>query len=186
MILYIHGFGSSGQGAKSKTFREHFRSKKQKFIAPSLSFIPELAISTLEELIKLCEDEEIILMGSSLGGYYAIYLAEKYDLQAVLINPSIKPYETLQKVLGDNKSYFDENFSFSWKNAQVQSLKKYETNVTCNENFLLLVATGDEVLDYSTALKKCQGAKIIVHEGSDHGFLDVDKYTAEIDSFIKS
>lgn len=185
MILYIHGFGSSGQGGKSKLFREYFKAQGVKYLAPSLSFIPELAISTLEEIIEACQDEELVLMGSSLGGYYAIYLAEKYKLKAVLINPSIKPYETLKKVLGDNSSFYDGNFSFSWGEAQVESLKPFGAEIKNKEQYLLLARRGDEVLDYREAEKKLAGAKMIIEDGGDHGFLDIDRHFEEIFSFIK-
>jgi uncharacterized protein len=186
MILYIHGFGSSGQGGKSKLFREYFHKQGVKFLAPSLSMIPTLAISTLEEIIEICSDEEIILMGSSLGGYYAIYLSEKYNLKTVLINPSIKPYETLTKVLGDNKSYFDKNFSFTWGDAQVESLKKFDTSIKNTKNYLLLACKGDAVLDYREAKEKLQGAEMIIQDGGDHGFLDIDRYFDQISEFMKS
>ncbi|MDH4944435.1 YqiA/YcfP family alpha/beta fold hydrolase [Sulfurimonas sp. C5] len=186
MILYIHGFGSSGQGGKSKLFREYFQNKNIKFLAPSLSIIPDLAISTLEEIVHVCEDEEIVLMGSSLGGYYAIYLSEKYNLKAVLINPSIKPYETLKKVIGSNKSYYDGNFSFNWGEAQVNSLKKFSVDKVKKENYLLLARKGDEVLDYREAEKKLEGARMIIEEGGDHGFLDIDRYFKEISEFINT
>ncbi len=186
MILYIHGFGSSGQGGKSKLFREYFKKQGIKFLAPSLSIIPELAISTLEEIIEVCPDEEIVLMGSSLGGYYSLYLSEKYDLKAVLINPSIKPYETLKKVLGSNKSYYDGNFSFNWGETQVDSLKKFSVDVSKTENYLLLARMGDEVLDYREAEKKLEGANMIIEEGGDHGFLDIDRYFTQISLFIEA
>ncbi|QOP42070.1 YqiA/YcfP family alpha/beta fold hydrolase [Sulfurimonas marina] len=185
MILYIHGFGSSGQGGKSKLFREYFKTQGVKFLAPSLSFIPELAISTLEELIEVCKDEEITLMGSSLGGYYAIYLSEKYNLKAVLINPSIKPYVTLKKVLGNNASFYNGNCSFSWDEEQVESLKKFSVDVNNKENYFLLARKGDEVLDYKEAEQKLKGAKMIIEDGGDHGFLDIDRHFETILEFIK-
>ena len=78
MILFIHGFSSHGYGGKAKMLRSYFSDKEEDFIAPSLSYVPELAIQTLEELISVCNDVKLI--GSSLGGYYAMYLAEKYSI----------------------------------------------------------------------------------------------------------
>jgi len=136
MIIYIHGFGSSGEGMKAKLFREYFREKKLRFIAPSLSYIPELAIKTLEELIE-SYNEEIYLIGSSLGGFYSLYLSDKYKLKAVLINPSIYPYKTLPKVLGNAPSFFDES-SFTWMQFHIDSLKEFEVTSPNNKNFMLL------------------------------------------------
>ena len=68
MIIYIHGFGGSGEGSKAQAFRKYFNTIGETFIAPSLSYVPELAIKNLEELINSYKGE-VYLIGSSLGGY---------------------------------------------------------------------------------------------------------------------
>lgn len=109
MIIYIHGFGGSGEGSKAKEIREYFNFIGESFIAPSLSYVPELAIKTLEELID-SYNRKVKLIGSSLGGYYTLYLADKYDLPAVLINLSIHPDITLSRTLGQAPNFYDESF----------------------------------------------------------------------------
>ena len=79
MILFIHEFSSHGYGGKARALREYYAKKNEPFIAPSLSYVPELAMQTLEELVQVCDDVKLI--GSSLGGYYAMYLAQKYNLK---------------------------------------------------------------------------------------------------------
>ena len=184
MILYIHGFASSGKGIKAELLRDFFTENGEKFLSPSLSFIPHLSVSTLENIIEVC-DEEITLMGSSLGGYYAIYLAQKYALKAILINPSIFPQQTLQKVMGSNKSFYDESFSFSWDESLVDSLQFYAVDTIDPKLYFLLTQKGDEVLDYTEATKKLSGARIITQEGGNHSFLDIDKYFDQILDFIR-
>ena len=152
MIIYIHGFGGSGLGVKSSLFREYFKSKKLNFLSPSLSYVPELAIQTLEELIN-SYDENITLIGSSLGGYYALYLANKYNLKAILINPSILPFCTLDNYKGNAKNFYD-NSTFLWNEKHILALKKYEIKIKNKENFFLLVQKGDELLDYKIAVRK--------------------------------
>jgi len=97
MTIIIHGFGSAGRGGKAMLFRDYFKSIGEPCIAPSLSYVPELAIDTLEQLIE--SYDEVTLVGSSLGGFYAIYLAEKYGLKAVLINPAVDSSKTLKYIL---------------------------------------------------------------------------------------
>ena len=65
MTIYIHGFSSSGQGKKANLFREYYQGIGKPFIAPSLSCVPELAISILEELIN--SYDSVNLTGSSLA-----------------------------------------------------------------------------------------------------------------------
>lgn len=184
MIIYIHGFGSSGFGGKATLFKEYF---EEEIIMPSLSYVPALAISTLEELIELFQerDEEVSLVGSSLGGYYAIYLAQKYDLKAVLINPAIKPYVTLDKI-GMATNYFDYS-SFEVTSEHMTTLKKIDvTQIQNQEKFLVLLQTGDEVLDYNEAAEKLSESELVIDEGGNHSFESIDRYFRRIDSFTRS
>ncbi|WP_415398398.1 YqiA/YcfP family alpha/beta fold hydrolase [Sulfurimonas sp. CS5] len=182
MVIYIHGFSGSGEGVKARAFREYFKSEGDTFIAPSLSYIPDLAIKTLEELIE-SYNGNIKLIGSSLGGYYTIYLANKYNLKAVLINPSIHPYITLKKVLGDAPSFYDES-SFTWMESHIKMLKKYETKVQSQTNFMLLVQKGDEILEYKEALDKLPDANIVLEDGGSHSFDGIAKHFYRIRSFF--
>lgn len=183
MIIYIHGFGGSGKGVKSSLFREYFKKSNRTFISPSLSYIPDLAIQTLEELIE-SYNEEIVLMGSSLGGYYAIYLAHKYNLKAVLINPSVYPYKSLKKVLGSAPSYYDDS-SFTWLNSHVEALKKYEVVDTQDDKFMLLVQKGDETLDYQESVSKLPGSYAILEEGGSHSFENIESKVEIVSSFLE-
>lgn len=183
MIIYIHGFGSSGFGGKASILRQRY---KEEIILPSLSYVPTLAIDTLEQLIKLLikKEEKVFLLGSSLGGFYSIYLANKYNLKAVLINPAIYPYKTLEKV-GMATNYYDLS-TFESTNLHLDTLKEFEVKTIKNQkNFLLLLQTGDEVLDYKQALEKLPNAKAIVQEGGNHSFENFEELLEEIDSFFK-
>ena len=182
MILYIHGFGSSGHGGKASLFREYF---EEEVMAPSLSYIPNLAIDTLEQLIEMLleKDETIGLVGSSLGGYYAIYLASKYDLKAVLINPAIYPYKTLDKV-GMAMNYYDMS-SFEVTSEHIQALKFLEVEEVLNQdNFLTLLQTDDEVLDYNDAVEKLPNSELIIEDGGNHSFENIESYFRKIYNFL--
>lgn len=183
MIIYIHGFGGSGKGIKATLFREYFKNKDEYFIAPSLSYIPELAIQTLEELIE-SYDKDVVLIGSSLGGFYSIYLAQKYSLKAVLINPSIFPFETLKLVLGTAPNFYD-NSTFEWSENHIEMLKQYVSDVKDQSNILLLVQKGDELLNYKHALNKVPDASHIVEDGGNHSFENIERHFEKIDSFLK-
>ncbi|MDB2562428.1 esterase [Sulfurimonas sp.] len=183
MIIYIHGFGSSGEGIKAKLFRKYFKEQGIRFIAPSLSYIPELAIKTLEELIESYNEEEVYLMGSSLGGFYSVYLSNKYNLKAVLINPSIYPYKTLPKVLGNAPSFHDES-SFTWMQFHIDSLKDYEVTLPRDKNFMLLTQKGDETLNYQEAVDKLPNAYTIIEEGGSHGFDKVERHFENVKTFL--
>lgn len=184
MIIYIHGFGGSGLGNKATILRSLFYDET--FVAPSLSIVPDLAVSTLCDLIEAFQSyDEVILMGSSLGGYYALYLSSKYNIPAVLINPAIYPYNTLEKSIGHVPNYYDLS-SFEWRETHLNRLKSYEVANPDPKNFLLLLQKGDEVLDYNEAINKLPLCEMIVEEGGDHSFVGIERHVETIKKFINA
>lgn len=184
MTIYIHGFGSSGQGKKANLFRQYYHSIGEPFIAPSLSYVPELAISTLEELIN--SYGSVSLIGSSLGGYYAIYLAEKYQLRAVLINPAVQSAKTLKRAVdmtGLALNYYDGSH-FGWQESHLEVLKAYTVEDVVSDNYLLMVQKGDDVLDYREAVAKVPHATMIIEEGGTHTFEGIEQYFGKIRDFL--
>lgn len=182
MIIYIHGFGSSGFGGKATFFKEEF---KDEIILPSLSYVPALAIHTLEQIIEMLlkSGESVNLVGSSLGGYYTIYLANKYDLRAVLINPAIIPYKTLDKV-GMATNYFDLS-TFEVTPDHINALRVLEVKKVKNqENFMVLLQKGDKVLDYKIAIDKLPESNLYIEQGGTHSFEDIQRYFNAIRDFF--
>jgi len=182
MIIYIHGFGSSGEGSKAKILRTYFKSIDEPFIAPSLPYVPELAIKTLEELIDSYHGD-VKLIGSSMGGYYTMYLAEKYGVQAVLINPSIHPTVTLKRAIGQAPSFYDESY-FEWNTKHLEMLKHYQTEVTEQNKLLLMVQKGDDLLNYQEAIEFLPDADQLVEEGGSHSFDNIEQHFEKIRAFL--
>lgn len=185
MIIYIHGFGSSGEASKAKALRYYCHQKGLRFIAPSLPSIPDLAIKTLSELIESYQqNEEVYLIGSSLGGYYALYLSDKYDLKAALINPAVDASETLKRALGNAIHYYD-NSTYEWNESHLDMLINYEIEEPNSENILLLLQKGDEVLDYEEAIDALPDVKTILEEGGNHSFEGIERYFETIITFFQ-
>jgi len=182
MIIYIHGFGSSAQGTKSVILKELLKDKG--FIAPSLSYVPDLAIETLKELIEtFLKYEEVYLIGSSLGGYYATYLSDYFNIPAVLINPAVKAPITLQKALGYANNYYDYS-TYEWTENHLNMLKKYNVETIKDELYLLLVQTEDEVLDYKEAVDKFKNSKSFIEVGGNHSFEGIERHKENIEKFF--
>ncbi len=182
MIIYIHGFASSGFGGKATLFKKYYGDK---IYCPTLSHIPQLALNTLEQLIQMQSknNEQIHLVGSSLGGFYSIYLANKYNLKAVLINPAIFPYKTLDKI-GQATHYFDMS-TFEVTQRHLDFLTSLDVKLPNNErNFLLLLQQGDETLNYEDAVLKLENSKMIIEEGGTHSFEGIERYFKDIDCFF--
>ena len=181
MTIYIHGFGGSGEGVKAKLFREYFKNIGKLFIAPSLSYVPELAIKTLEELIESYDD--VTLIGSSLGGYYSIYFSQKYNIKASLLNPSIHPTITLKNSIGNAPSFYDLS-SFKWGQTHLAMLGNIKTKVEKPELIMLLVQKGDDLLDYREALMYLPSSHQIVEDGGSHSFEGIEKQFENIVEFL--
>ncbi len=184
LTLYIHGFGSCALSHKASLFKDYYTGKGLKFLAPTLSYNPKFAIETLCDIVELF-DRKVNLIGSSLGGYYAIYLANRYKLKAALINPSVYPYETLSKYIPKALNYCDLS-SFEWNQTHLNLLKNYEVHNPLPQYFMVLLQKGDKDLDYSQAARKFSRAKLIIEEGGSHSFEGIEHYFGDIEEFFVS
>jgi len=112
------------------------------------------------------------LVGSSLGGYYATWLAEKYGVRAVLVNPGVTPHVGLRAYLGPQQNLYT-GAKYMLTQQHLDELAALETlQPTRMARYYLMVTTGDEVIDYRAAVAKYAGARQLVVQGSDHGFAD--------------
>lgn len=167
MLLYIHGFRSVGLCYKGSLIKEF----SEDSLTPNLPYAPKLAIKLLEEIIlkNLEQSCKISLIGSSLGGYYAIYLAHKFNLKAVLVNPAVYAYRNLSLAIGKvNVPYSGE--TFLWTQDLVEDLKELEVKNIDYKLFMVLLQKGDEVLDYREAALKLKDSKLLIYEGGSHRF----------------
>lgn len=180
MILYLHGFTSGPQSHKAQALGARMRERGlgDKFLSPQLPASPRAAIALATELIALHGVTTVV--GSSLGGYYSTYLAETFDLKAVLVNPAVVAHLSLQKYIGPQRwLYTGESFEFGLE--QIEELRAIEVPVLSKpERFWLLVEEGDETLDYRDAVRRYAGARQTVLPGGDHSFTRWNDYLDEI------
>ena len=192
MLIYIHGFNSSPESTKANQLKSFAESLTfGDFLqVPQLSYEPKKAMSELEQLVKKQLNSSThrpgcgpCLIGSSLGGYYATWLAEKYDCRAVLINPAVKPYELFDDYLGTNKNdYTGEEFELTM--SHLDDLRKMDVEKISNpDRYLLMLQTGDEVLDYKLAIEKYAAVPSIVEEGGSHGFMGFNRHLETVLAF---
>lgn len=169
MILYLHGFNSSPQSAKAQYLKRYLEERGMggDFICPRLPHRPTLAVAAAETEIARLPREKITLVGSSLGGFYATWLAEKHALRAVLVNPAIDPHVGLRAYLGPQQ-VFHGGEAYELTEEHLREWQRLFVTRIHPERYLLLVETGDEVLDYRRAVRKYLGAKQIVVQGGDH------------------
>jgi uncharacterized protein len=185
-ILYLHGFNSSPQSYKARLVQAYLeqRSCPELLICPQIPEVPGDAKQFLEQLVESTMTEHrLCFIGSSLGGYYAIYLAEKYTGSAVLINPSVKPYDTLRAHLGKNKFYFDDG-CWEFDESHIQQLKSMDvSSIKQPDRYMVLLQTGDETLDYRQAVDKFKKSRCVIEQGGDHSFIGLQRHLPAIMRF---
>lgn len=190
-ILYIHGFNSSPLSNKAEQTKAYFAKYYPKVIfhCPQVATTPIEAIKQLEAIIEQSPNESWSLMGSSLGGYFSNYLSEKYNISAVLINPAVKPYQLLSDYIGEQINPYTEDVYFVTE-QHMHQLEAIEQNAPSKEserknNYLVMVQTGDEVLDYQQAATKYQHCQLIVEQGGDHSFINYEQQLPAIAEFLQ-
>ena len=169
MLVYLHGFNSSPRSRKARTLGQALeeRGLGAQFRCPALPHWPDQAIAAAEREIAGVDPGAVTLVGSSLGGFYATCLAERHGLRAVLVNPAVEPHVGLRPWLGPQRNlYTGEAYDLAEEHLG-QWQRQYVSRVH-PERYLLLVETGDEVLDYRAAVKRYRGCRQVVVQGGDH------------------
>lgn len=183
MLIYIHGFNSSPASMKAQKLKARLAAlgREAEFAAPALPHAPAQAAALLDALVA--RHPGAALVGSSLGGYYAAWLAERHARRAALLNPAVRPYELLAAHLGPQQNlYTGERYELT--QADVDALRALEPPEIRPERYLLLVATGDEVLDHRDALARFRGARTLIVEGGDHALTAFPDYIDEVLAFL--
>lgn len=184
-ILYAHGFRSSSRSRKATQLRVYLATHHRdvRFVAPDLSFQPSQAVAILQSHGATIPPQKLTIVGSSLGGFYAVVLAERLGCRAVLLNPSVRPFETLAQHLGEQTNlYTGETFTFDASHiAELRAL--FVPAITRPERYLLMVEMGDELLDHRRTIEYCAGAKLIAIEGGDHELKSFPSHVAELVAF---
>lgn len=186
MIVYLHGFRSSPQSSKARLIGERMRTigHADQYHCPQLSERPSTAMACLLELTRQVSPPHLTLIGSSLGGFYAIWLAERLGCRAVLLNPALRAHEKLRRHVGTQTAYHDEASSFEFRAAYLEELRAlYVETISRPERYFLVAATGDEVLDWREMVAALPGARHKVIEGSDHGLSDFAGMLDEVMAF---
>lgn len=182
MILYIHGFASCGDSTKTRLLKAYFG--EENVLAPDVPVEPDAAMAFLRHLVET--EAVTLLMGSSLGGFYATALSAEYGIDAVLINPSVHPYRTLAPCVGTN-TFWCSGELFEWKSDYLLQLARIAEAMRLPEaRLLVLLQSGDEVLDYTVAQKVYRDYEVVVETGGNHRFENLEDYLGRIEAFYRS
>lgn len=203
LLIYLHGFLSSPQSLKCQQMRQYLIASHPHivFCAPQISPYPELARQSLLALVDgfMQQGNPIGLVGSSMGGFWSTWLAERFQLPAVLINPAVHPSRFMPGYLGQTlKPYSGEesekDAEYRLTPSDVDTMRRLESELSPEPNkklgpelagrYWLLAQRGDETLDCREAEDFYHGQRHTVEDGGDHGFQGFERYCEPIVEFL--
>ena len=171
MIFYFHGFASSEKSWKVDLLKKQLTTET--IIAPTLPVDPVSVVQFFDQVVT-DKGKPKLVIGSSLGGFYANYVATRFDIPAVLINPSTKPWITLKDYIGTHKRYYTDE-PFEWKAAYQDALKKINDEIKNYEpkhhRLHFFLSSDDEVLDFKGIPAQFPGAgSVRFYDNCGHSF----------------
>jgi len=183
-LLYLHGFLSSPASAKAQLTAQIVRTRHPTVIwlCPMLAPSPRQAMNEVLHAIAGWPKATTAIMGSSLGGFYATWLAERLGCKAVLLNPAVKPARDLLPHVGEHALWHDPSKHFVLEPGFIDELKAMEIGrITQPQRYYALIAQGDEVLDAVEMTAHYPGAHLKVLPGGDHALSD---YATHLDALL--
>ncbi|MBC7415584.1 MAG: esterase [Herminiimonas sp.] len=185
MILYLHGFKSSPQSFKARVIGDAMaaQGRAAQYRCPQLPASPAAAVALALSLVRAVPVHQLTVIGSSLGGFYATWIAEQLGCRAVLLNPAVQPPRDLEQYVGVGNAYHSDQ-PFEFKHAYIDELRALTVPaITRPERYLLIAATGDEVLDWRQMQAHYPGARQVIIQGGDHGISDFRDYLTTVLAF---
>ncbi|SSW71762.1 hypothetical protein AVE30378_04716 [Achromobacter veterisilvae] len=190
MILYLHGFRSSPTSLKARMMADAMASRELSaaWACPQLPASPREAVDLAMGIARRQLDgadspRALTVIGSSLGGFYATWLAEQLGCKAVLLNPAVEAARDLATQVGEHRMYHSDA-PFAFLPGYVDELAAIHVpRITQPDRYFLVAATGDEVLDWREMRDRYAGCRQRIVQGSDHGLSDFARWMPEVLEF---
>ncbi|PKL80454.1 MAG: esterase [Candidatus Melainabacteria bacterium HGW-Melainabacteria-1] len=182
--LYIHGFNSAGFGGKADALRAAFGSAN--VINPTLPTRPADAMALLDYLVSRLKGPDFLILGSSLGGFYALNLALHHQITTILVNPAVRQVAPgLAYALGTVKNY-KTGESYQWSQQDLDDLNQLELQdrdwPKLKGHVRAYLDAEDEVLPAPeiAAFLEQQGIATHLYPGGNHQFSHMDELLLDL------
>jgi uncharacterized protein len=185
-LLYLHGFRSSPESFKARMIASWLAAQRPEvhWWCPQLPASPREAMALVEERLAHWPRATMAVIGSSLGGFYATVVAERFGCPAVLLNPAVHPARDLAQHIGETTAWHS-NERMHFRAEHVDELDAIAAPaLTRPERYFAVIAKGDEVLDWREMTERCAGCRIKLLEGSDHALSDFDAHLPDVLHFV--
>lgn len=184
-VLYLHGFLSGPGSKKACLLRDLCEARGARYVAPDLNMSPRDAAGLIwSEYEAAAAVGDVAVAGASLGGFYAAWLASRTGIRAALLNPAVEPWNIVKDYNGEYESFTGDRIvrvtpEYADQLRALDSLPLADPSRT-----LMILCTGDEVLDWQQTVKRFPDVQSIVIEGSDHRISCFDEYAEGVRDFL--
>jgi predicted esterase YcpF (UPF0227 family) len=191
ILVYLHGFRSSPRSSKAVMTGEAVKALSNsinpiEWYCPQLLASPKASMDLVIRHINQSQADRMVVIGSSLGGFYANYLAEKYGCKAVVLNPAVRAARELAPHVGMMTAY-DSDEPFDFRAEYIDELRDLQVNaITDAQRYFLMAAKGDELLDWQEMVEFYPGAQHLILEGSDHGIANYADHLPQVLDFMSA
>lgn len=185
-LLYLHGFRSSPKSFKAQRLAQAVQALQASgqqlvWCCPQLPPSPQQAMVELRALTQHWPSETMVVIGSSLGGFYATAIAKERGCRFAVINPAVQPARDLARHIGEQSSFHDPEAKFFFREEFIEQFRALDPHpIDHPERCWALIAEGDEVLDWREMVSHHQGARIHLLDGSDHAVSDFDEHLPKL------
>lgn len=186
-LLYLHGFRSSPQSTKARQVAARIAARHPgvTWWCPQLPASPREAMALVMQGISQWPRGNMAVMGSSLGGFYATWVAAQTGCRAVLLNPAVDPARDLARYIGEQSGWHDPAERFFFRAEYVEELRALDAGPLCHpDRCLAVIAKGDEVLDWREMTARHAGSRIKLLPAGDHALSDFGAHIDEVFAFL--
>ncbi|RZJ08754.1 MAG: esterase [Acidovorax sp.] len=186
-LLYLHGFRSSPQAAKARQMAAHVARHHPgvTFWCPQLPPSPQAAMALVAQGIADWSGEAMGVVGSSLGGFYASWVAQHKSCASVMLNPAVHPARDLTRYIGEQTTWHDPAERFYFRPEYIDELQALDTSArppAARE--MAIIAKGDEVLDWREMVARYTAARVVLLEGGEHALLNFEEHLPAVAEFL--
>jgi uncharacterized protein len=186
-LLYLHGFRSSPQSAKARQMAAYVAQHHPEltFWCPQLPPSPQEAMALVMQGVARWPHPSMAVVGSSLGGFYASWVAHQTRCPSVMLNPAVHPARDLERYIGEQTTWQNptERFFFLPEYiGELQALGTHGQPPAAPE--MVILAKGDEVLDWREMAGRYPEARQLVQEGGDHALSNFSDYLPTVAAFL--
>lgn len=190
-LIYLHGLDSDSNAIKAQIVDAYCRQYYPQInvIRPDLNRTPDEVVALLTDLIG--DGKDTVLMGSSLGGYFANLMSDRLQVPAVLLNPSIRPDLSFRRFLNEHFTQADltddtviYTTTGGWQivYGDLAWLDAHRLQVNYPEKIRVFLQLADELLDAKATqvFYQSHGAFVSAMQGGDHRISDFEQHVAMV------